>query len=123
MDGLRQETPFEGDEILAPEESQTYTFSFNPIEAGVDLEGEQITLMTDDPEEGEININLFGRSTHQADISYDGNVNLNDLGRLASIFGSREGDNHYDPSADINFDGQVDATDLDILSGELGSLT
>ena len=120
MEGLRQETPFAGDEILAPGESQTYTFSFNPTEAGLNLEGEQITLITDDPEQDEINISLFGHSTHQADISYEGDVNLNDLGRLASSFRSQ--DTPYDPTADINFDGQISATDLEILSVELGNL-
>ena len=120
VEGLRQETPFAGDEILAPGESQTYTFSFNPTEAGLNLEGEQITLITDDPEQDEINISLFGHSTHQADISYEGDVNLNDLGRLASSFRSQ--DTPYDPTADINFDGQISATDLEILSAELGNL-
>lgn len=122
VDGLRQETPFEEDEILAPGESKTYTFGFNPTEAGINLEGTQITLITDDPEQEEIDIGLFGRSTHQTDISYEGTVNLDDLGRLASRFGSSEEDDLYDPSADINFDGQISVTDLEIISAEFGSL-
>lgn len=120
IDGLTlTENPVsDGDEILAPNSSVTATFAFSPIEAGIDLEGEQVTVVSDDQN---VNVNLLGRSTYASDISYDGRVNLTDLGPLNASFGTTEEDENYDPTADINLDGRVNLTDLGPLNAEFGN--
>ena len=66
-------------------------------------------------------VQLSGRSTFNSDISYDGNVNLGDLGVLNANFGTMIGDPNFDPTADINRDGAINQGDLDSLSTEFGS--
>jgi hypothetical protein len=120
IDGLTlTENPVsDGDEILAPNSSVTATFGFSPTQVGINLEGEQATVVSDDQN---LNIDLLGRSTYASDISYDGRVNLTDLGPLNASFGTVNGDENYDPTADINLDGRVNLTDLGPLNAEFGS--
>jgi hypothetical protein len=110
----------EDDLLIAPGESETFTFRFNPAEAGLDLEGNAVTLVSDDPE-GDVEVDLFGRSTFRSDISFDEAVNLTDLGPLNASFGTAAGDDNFDPTADINFDGSINLTDLGPLNAEFGN--
>ena len=55
-----------------------------------------------------------------ADLNDDGVVNISDFGILSAAFGSRPGDQNWDPIADINEDGSVNISDFGILSSEFG---
>ena len=67
-----------------------------------------------------LQIALRGRSTYNSDISYDGKVNLAELGILNARFGLRAGDAAWDPTADVNGDGRINLADLGLFNAEFG---
>ena len=67
-----------------------------------------------------VEVHLSGRSTFNSDISYDGAVNLGDLGIFNANFGSQIGDANFDFTADINRDGRINLGDLGVLNAEFG---
>jgi subtilisin family serine protease len=75
-------------------------------------------LVTVDPTLGTVSnltINLLA-----GDIREDNKVDINDLGVLASAFGSTPSSGSWNEAADLNCDGKVDITDLGLLSNNYG---
>ena len=66
-------------------------------------------------------VGLRGVSTFNSDISYDGRVDLGELGVLNSNWGKASGDLDWDPTADIDGNGKIDLSDLSPLTSEFGS--
>jgi hypothetical protein len=56
----------------------------------------------------------------RADIDRSGRVDGDDLIVLARAFGTRSGDNRFDPDADLDQDKRVDGGDLAILASSFG---
>lgn len=63
-----------------------------------------------------VQITLVGASTFDADITYDGRVNIADVVAFDSQIGTRAGDGKYQPTADPNGDGKVDLGDFGMLA-------
>ena len=55
------------------------------------------------------------------DLDGDGVVNFADFLTFASKFGSRLGQERYDPRCDLNGDGQIDFDDFLIFAADFGS--
>ena len=51
----------------------------------------------------------------------DGNANFADFLTFAGKFGSRPGQERYDPRCDLNGDGQIDSADFFIFANNFGS--
>ena len=51
----------------------------------------------------------------------DGNANFADFLTFVSKFGSRPGQERYDPRCDLNGDGQIDFDDFLIFAADFGS--
>ena len=66
-------------------------------------------------------VHLAGQSTFNSDITYDGLVNLAELGLLNANFGAMAGNPNFDPTADINGDGSINLGDLGQLNLEFGA--
>ena len=79
-----------------------------------------MTIFTNDPAAPSVDIRLRGASTFNSDITYDGLVNLVELGTLNVNFGKIVTDVDFDPTADINGDGTINFSDLGLLNAELG---
>ena len=71
-----------------------------------------IVIVTSSEVTPEIVIGLEGHSTFNADVNYDGNVNLGDLGIIRGNYLSDSSSSDWDPSADINGDGVIHLGDL-----------
>lgn len=56
----------------------------------------------------------------QGDINDDGIVSIYDLALVCKAYGSKEGDENYNPDADLNDDGIIDITDLAIVDENYG---
>lgn len=57
---------------------------------------------------------------HRSDINRDGIVDIDDTIILGQAYGSRPGNDTWNPNADINQDGVVDDVDLEILHNDFG---
>lgn len=79
-----------------------------------------LVILSDAVNEPTLNVALEGHSTFRSDISYDGRVNLGELGVLNANFGRKLGDANFDPTADIYYDGVVNLGDLGLLNREFG---
>lgn len=113
------------DIVLAPGQTQRFDLTYTPELPNT---GSETTTRFDianglvivSAEGGALNVRLSGRSTFNADISYDGIVNLEELGVLNTNYGRRCGDADWDPSADINGDCSVNLGDLGLLNAQFG---
>lgn len=75
-----------------------------------------LVIVSDAENAPRVEIALTGHSTFDADITYDGNVNIADLVSFDDHCGARSGDANYHPSIDPNGDGSVDLGDFGPLN-------
>ena len=68
----------------------------------------------------ELAIGLSGQSTFDADINFDGRVDLADISRFNNYFGKRTGMADYSQAYDPNGDGIVDLGDMGVLNAQYG---
>jgi hypothetical protein len=68
-------------------------------------------------------VSLAGKSTFNADISYDGKVGFGDLGPLTANWNRSSTGTPWDPTADINGDGKVGFGDLGQLTAQWNQST
>jgi len=68
----------------------------------------------------QIIVPLEGHSTFDADINYDGKVNLGDLGVLRANYLKTTTSLGWDPTADINQDGTINLGDYGLLRAQFG---
>jgi len=54
------------------------------------------------------------------DVNHDGIVDIYDLVKVASVYGSEPGDSNWDPYCDVNHDGIVDIFDLVTVASHYG---
>jgi hypothetical protein len=66
-------------------------------------------------------VGLAGASTYNADVNYDGQVNIADVLVIASEMGAHAGQARYDRSADPNADGSIDLADFGLVNAEFGA--
>jgi hypothetical protein len=98
------------DILLNPGASQRVNLTYAPGAAGENLSG-AVTVFSDAQNNPAIGVILAGRSTFNADINYDGKVNIADLGALNQAkFQEIQG--VFDPTADINGDGALTTQDI-----------
>lgn len=64
----------------------------------------------------EVSIN----KTLLGDINSDGKVNIEDISRVAIVFGSREGEPRWNEKCDLNFDKIINILDLSIVATQYG---
>ncbi len=98
---------------------ETRVLSGTPTEAST---GATYTLSAIDAD-GDIASLTFSLevSLPSPDIDGDGNVNFVDFLILADKYGSRRGQDRYDPRCDLNGDGQIDFADFLIFAADFGS--
>lgn len=118
------ETEIETKEIaLQDDASSALTFTWNTAGYG---KGNYILSAYAQPVQGEIKIadNLFidnwVKVAIVGDVNVDGTVDIYDLIMVATSFGSRIGDQTYNPNTDINNDGTIDIYDLIIVASHFG---
>jgi hypothetical protein len=115
------------DILLLPGEAQRFSLTFAPTlptadnVQGIDFDrADALVLHLVAGNTTEFAVALAGRSTFAADITYNGRVNLAELGVLNARFGRRAGDADWDPTADINGDGRINLGDLGLFNAEFG---
>ena len=113
----------EGDLLLNPGETERVNLTYAPLAAGeiFDL-NDGLVINSNASNDADFDVQLAGQSTFNSDISYDGIVNLSELGLLNVNFGFMKGDTGYDPTADINADGMINLGDLGALNSEFGMM-
>ncbi|MFN5514571.1 MAG: SdrD B-like domain-containing protein [Cyanobacteriota bacterium] len=99
-----------GDILLNPGASQRVNLTYAPGSAGESLSG-ALTVFSDAQNNPAIGVILAGSSTFNADINYDGMVNIADLGALNQAK-AQEILGNFDPTADINGDGALTTQDI-----------
>ncbi|MGK7880022.1 MAG: dockerin type I domain-containing protein, partial [Crocosphaera sp.] len=107
-----------------PGETKRFFLTYAPNEAGESFnENNGLTIISNATNDSSFEVNLAGKSTFNSDISYDGQVNLTDLGTLQTpgLFGSENGQSSYDPTADITGDGRINLAELVPLNADFGS--
>lgn len=75
-----------------------------------------LVILSDAENTPRVEVALTGHSTFDADITYDGAVNIADLVSFDDHCGARSGDSDYHPSIDPNGDGSVDLGDFGPLN-------
>lgn len=75
-----------------------------------------LVILSDAENLPKVEIAMTGNSTFDADITYDGSVNIADLVGFDDHSGARSGDPDYHPSIDPNGDGSVDLGDFGALN-------
>lgn len=75
-----------------------------------------LVILSDAENLPKVEIGMTGHSTFDADITYDGSVNIADLVGFDDHCGVRSGDPDYHPSIDPNGDGSVDLGDFGALN-------
>ena len=75
-----------------------------------------LVILSDAENSPKVEIALIGNSTFDADITYDGTVNIADVVSFDDHCGVRSGDADYHPSFDPNGDGSVDLGDFGPLN-------
>lgn len=115
------------DILLLPGQVQRFNLTFAPTlptatnTQGIDFDRADALVLHAVADNGaRFLMALAGKSTFAADVTYDGRVNLAELGVLNSRFGRREGDANWDPTADINGDGRINLADLGLLNAQFG---
>lgn len=115
------------DILLLPGAVQRFNLNFAPTlptaanTQGIDFERDDALVLHAVAAGGtHFPVALAGRSTFAADITYDGRVNLAELGVLNARFGRRAQDADWDPTADINGDGRINLADLGLLNAQFG---
>jgi len=109
------------DLTILPGKTERFRLTYAPTDEAESFDLESgVVIVSNAQDAAEFSIALRGESTTNADISYDGRVNLSDLGPLNVNFGKVTGTAGFDPSADINGDGRVNLTDLGPLNVAFG---
>ena len=112
----------EGDILINPGETKRVAIDYTPTEAGQSFDlSDGLVIHSNAINNGALEVHLAGQSTFNSDISYDGQVNLAELGILNVNFGSISEDPNFDPTADTNADGMINLQDLGIINAEFGS--
>jgi hypothetical protein len=107
------------DIVLAPGATQRFQLTYAPttpnlldsswqsfdVSAGLVIHTDSATTPT-------LEVRLRGESTFDSDITYDGNVNLAELGVLRVNYLKNQSDPTFDHTADINGDGAIHLGDL-----------
>ena len=100
---------------VQPGQTEKIKLSYTPSEAGEQFSHDDgLIIMSNAINNPETKIALQGKSTFNADISYDGVVAFGDLGPLNAAWGTD------DANSDINGDGTVSFGDLGPLNVEWG---
>ena len=123
LTGVSIDAP-EGDVLINPGETKRFFLTYAPNQAGESFdEGNGLTIISNATNDPSFEVNLAGKSTFNSDISYDGQVNLTDLGTLQKprLFGSANGQSNYDPTADITGDGRINLAELIPLNAEFSN--
>ena len=117
-----------GDDLfLSPNETRRVRLTFAPTSPNSqDPLGQSfnvsngLVILSDAENDPRLEIALAGQSTYDADITYDGRVNIADLARLDDHFGAHAGDENYSVAHDPNGDGAIDLGDFAPLNVEFG---
>ncbi|WP_107671163.1 cadherin repeat domain-containing protein [Cyanothece sp. BG0011] len=123
LTGVSIDAP-EADILINPGETRRFFLTYAPDTAGENFsEDNGLTIVSNASNDPNFNVHLAGKSTFNSDVSYDGQVNLTDLGVLQrpGLFGSQNGQSNYDPTADITGDGVINLAELVPLNAEFGS--
>jgi hypothetical protein len=111
----------QGDIILNPGESQRIGLRYAPTTAGQNFNlADGLVIESNALNDPNAPVSLAGRSTYNADISYDGVVSFGELGPLTANWESSTSSTSWDPTADINGDGFVSFGDLGQLTQQWG---
>ena len=115
------------DIVLAPGQSQRFRLTYAPTLPGLaDTVGQNFALpdglviLNNSLNTPELRVALQGASTFNADVTYDGRVNLSELGPLNANFGKTTADSTFDPTADLTGDGRINLSDLGPLNAQYG---
>ena len=121
------DVPMTGDIVLQVGETHRFDLTYAPSVPGLGEAATQyfdltagLVIVSDADNAPALPVALRGASTFNSDISYDGKVNLGELGLLNVNFGRKLGDPNFDPTADINGDDVVNLGDLGPLNVEIG---
>ena len=113
--------------VLVPGETQRFRLTYAPTSPTLDDATCQdfdltdgLVILSDAANAPVFHVALEGHSTFNSDITYDGKVNLAELGPLNANFGKASGDSDWDPTADIDGDGAVNLAELGPLNREFG---
>ena len=68
----------------------------------------------------QVDVALAGQSTYNADINYDGKVNIADIVAFENLLGAQRGDANYSASADPSGSGSIDLGDFGIMNAQYG---
>jgi len=116
------------DLVLQPGESKQFQLAYAPdvpnfsnLTAHSFALADGLIISTDAPDAPELHVELIGASTYNSDVTYDGKVNLSELGILNVNFGRSAGNPDWDPTADVNGDGTVNLGELGALNVEAWS--
>jgi len=93
------------------------TFPFDPTNENFCL-ADGLVILSDATNDPNYEVVLRGTSTFNSDITYDGKVDLGELGPLNANWGKNPSDPDWDPTADINGDDVVDLGELSPLTSE-----
>ena len=116
------------DVVLAVGETRRLALTYAPVLPSLadataqdfDL-GDGLVILSDAGNAPVFEVALRGASTFNSDISYDGKVDLGELGVVNAGFGKTAGHPDFDPSSDINGDGVINFTDLGSLNVQFGA--
>jgi hypothetical protein len=94
--------------------------NYTPNDGGEVLgEGASLTLFSNDPENGELNVPLSGESTFNSDIDYNGSVGFEDVTQADALFNTAA--DNLDPALNIDGEGGFGFSDLATLNQEFGA--
>ena len=115
------------DLVLGPNQTQRIRLTFAPTVPNPEDPSAQsfnmsngMVIFSNAENHARLEIALAGQSTYDADITYDGHVNISDLARLDDHFGEQNGDGHYSAVNDLNGDGTIDLGDFALLNVQFG---
>jgi len=93
-------------------------YDFAPEAGPIGPNTPQVVIVTADA--AMLQVAIEGHSTFDADINYDGKVNLGDLGVLRANYLKTTTSPDWDPTADINQDGTINLGDYGLLRAQFG---
>lgn len=116
-----------GDLVLAPGQTRQIELTYAPtLPSAQDADTETFNLPTglvivsNAANTPQLSVGLAGASTFDADINYDGRVDIADVVLLDGEMGAHSGQASYAPAADPNGDGSIDLADFGVMNVEFG---
>ena len=104
-----------GDILLNPDQTQRISLSYAPTAADQEFNlADGLVIISNATNAPNAQVALAGQSTFNADINYDREVGIGDIGPLVANWGGS------DPTADINGDGSIGIGDIGLLSAQWG---